>query len=274
MSTDTANLVRLHNALTAALPQAGARQLADGPTADELALEAAFALALQSPLRSTYAFALRGIAEVEDEDEDAVFAWIADRFRNEPAEVAALVAVLFTYGRRAFDVGGALGLAEMGLARPFRLTNAALINALREYASSLTDVDADISLTRTTAREAARRFWLLRQEGLSTADIAGAMGVYATERATSRSAVVAETESVRVTRRAMLETYRRNEVTTYEYRTQNDSSVCMICRPYHRRRFSESDLPLLLTLIPQHVGCRCYHLPVVEIVPEEVWTGE
>jgi hypothetical protein len=274
MPTATTKLLSLHDALTVALPLAGAKQLADGPTGLELALEARFALALQGPLRSTYTFALAGIEEVEDEDEETILAWIAARFRETPEAAAALAAVLFTYGRRGFDLGGAMGLEAMGISRPFRLTNQALIDALRAYADSLVDIDADISLTRTTAQETARRFRLLRDGGLVTGAAIAAFVAYGIARALSRSAVTAETESVRLTRRAMLETYRRNEVTTYIYHTQGDKLVCRFCLPYSGRRYDEADWGVVQTLIPQHTGCRCWFQPLVELVPDEVWTGE
>lgn len=52
-------LLRLHHALTAALPYAGSRALADGPTAAELAVEAEFAEEIESALADNYRYPLR-----------------------------------------------------------------------------------------------------------------------------------------------------------------------------------------------------------------------
>lgn len=269
-----ANLERLHNAMTAALPLAGSRQLADGQTAAELALESAYVMAVQPPLRDTYAFALRGISAVEDEDEDEILAWILRRFRADPPD--ELAAVIYRYGRRGFDLGGTMALAMLGVMRPFRLANEDLVAALQLYALDLVDPDADISLTHTTASETASRFVRLREEGQDTGSIIGAFGVYATARSLYRSGRIAETETVRVTRQGLVETFRRNDVTEYLYLTQFDDRVCRICSPYHGRRFSEEEWALLYMLIPQHGSCRCYWTPVLEgwTVPEEFWAGE
>ncbi len=269
-------LERLHHTLTTALPYAGSRQLAGGATVQELQLEAAFALEMEPVLVDLYRYPLRdgGLSELPD-DEAAALAWLLARY-GEPQATRRLEDVLNRYALGAFDVGGNMALSEMGVSGTFRLRDEALLAGLAAFvAVSLVATDGDFSLTRTTARDLARWTSRLRDDPeLTDADVATALGERVPGRALSRSAAIAENETVRFSRHGMAVTYERNGLNQVIHRSL--PGACTICAPRDGLVYNVVSGVVVGDDIPLHVSCRCYHEPAVNGQPlvETDWTPE
>lgn len=272
---DTLPLIDLYRSLTAVLPLAGTRQRANGQTAAELALEAEFAEALLDPLATNYRYPLRdGVAAVP-EDDDAVLPWLLLAVGTEPA-VRSLRQTLRTYLRQAFNIGGALALAEMGSDEPFNLQDAALVATITAWSVSLVNTGSDISLTRTTANELAAQIINGRAAGLTDAELDEVLGVFSRYGATRRSGNIAANETVRYTRIGSAHTYYRNGVQYVIHHAAPEASQagpCDICEPLDGRVFEIVGGIVVGDDIPLHNNCVCYHEPVIEELPAEVWTG-
>jgi hypothetical protein len=266
------NLHRLHDALTAALPLAGARQLADGPTTAELALEARFTAALQPALDDLYRYPLRGgIDSIPTISEAALAAWLLDRYDDATA-TAVLRFVLNQNTRRGVNIGGQIALEQLGLPGAFDLQDEAYLDLVSDYAAGLTAVDADISLTRTTANELARAIAQGRLDGLTGAALSAYVGAYIIGRVPGRSAVIAATETVTSTRAGLGWTYANNGV-AYQI-LRNHAGACPLCQAENGERFTIAG-GFVVGPIPLHTGCRCFYEPDMSAwtAPEEVWTG-
>lgn len=273
---DTLPLIDLYRSLTAVLPLAGTRQRANGQTVVELALEAEFAEALEDPLLLTYQYPLRNGVDVVPEEEGSVLPWILAALAA-PAAVRGLRSVLQTYLRQAFNVGGAIALAEMGSDETFNLQDAALIALINAWAVSLVNTAASISLTRTTANELTA--WIIngREAGLTNAELDEVLSSFSRYGATRRSGNVAANETVRQTRLGSSHTYYRNGIGLVIHRTAPEASQsgpCDICEPLDGRVFEIIGGVVVGSDTPLHNGCVCYHEPVIDgDLPEEVWTG-
>lgn len=270
------SLHHLHHTLTAALPIAGCRQLSDGATVQELQLEATFALEMEPVLVDLYRYPLRdgGLSELPAE-EAAALAWLLVRY-GEPQSTRQLEALINRYGVSAFDIGGNLALAEMGVSGTFRLRDELLLGGLAAFvAASLIATDGDFSLTRTTARDLARWTSRLRDDPeLTDADVATALGERVPGRALARSAAISENETVRFSRQAMAVTYDRNGLQQVIHRSL--PGACTICAPRDGRVYNVVSGVVVGDDIPLHVSCRCWHEPAIGGTPlaETDWTPE
>lgn len=150
-----AGVYALYDALTAAMPAAGARRLGDGgQTVQELRVEASFSTALRVPVYDTYRWPLRnGVTAVPELDRDALAEWVRGEFITPAGQASTgnLADVLGRYFTRSFEVGGTLALELLGSSAAFALRDADLLELIDDVATSYTDPYADISLTNTTA---------------------------------------------------------------------------------------------------------------------------
>lgn len=269
-----ASLALLHRRLTAALPLAGTRQLADGPTAGELLLEGQFANELEPLMGDLYSFPIRrGLARRTADGREAIAAWVLALYRDNPDETAALAALLAGYARRGFNLGGQMALSGLGASGVFALQNEGILDALSGRAEGLVDPDGRVSLVRTTANDLGRQVSAGHDEGLKADDIIAGLSSYILLRSLGRSAVIAETETVWSHRRGMAETFDRNGIRKLVYRTA--PGACPQCQPNDGAEFPAEAIPAGLRP-PLHSGCRCYHQPVTAgwTLPEVVWYGD
>lgn len=272
------SLLRLHHGLTAVLPLAGSRQLADGPTIEELALEADWARELEPVLRDLYYYPIRnGVETAPDIDREQLQAWALDVYDDEFA-VAALLLLLSRYMQAGVSVGGQLALNEMGLNEVFELEDAGVISTIGALAQGLVSISSEISLTHTTANELAMIISRLRDEGLSGGEMLLRLDEYIVSRSAVRSGLIAQTESVRSTRFGLVETYTRNGIEVVIFRNApelTESGPCLICEPLDGNRYNIVENIVVGPQPPLHTGCVCYYEPdmIDWSPPEEIWTG-
>lgn len=268
-------VIRLHDALTGALPLAGTRQLSDGPTVEELALESAFAGSLGPILRALYS--APNVAALASKTERQIYAAILDYYRANPARLEPLAEALAFYERLAFNVGGALGLHELGVPGNFDLADESILATIDERVEALATADGALSLPATTAAEIAAQVAAFTGE---VAALPGALAAYALGRSVVRSGAIAATESVTMTRTAMVWVFYRNGVSALRFRTQRDDRVCPICEPLDRQEYQfqvgAADPTAAIPAserIPLHVGCRCFYQPVRVEIGDTIWVG-
>ena len=165
-------LAEQRRALVAMLPAVGSRQLGNGPTQEELILEAGLSAELEPLLDELYRDPLSAdLEEVIDEAREVIIAWLANQYRQNTATQASIEQVLNKWRLQAANVGGQLGLEALGLDGTFSLTDEEVIAILEARTAMLTDIDGDISIVRTTAIELGRRIFAQRLEGLALGDI-------------------------------------------------------------------------------------------------------
>lgn len=272
-------LIKLSDRLQAALPLAGSRQLAGGPSAAELSLMLSWRRALAPILAGLYHYPIRNGVETAPAGELAALeAWALAELDGAPG-TADLSSTMTGYMERGYNIGGRLALTELSLAGTFTLTNAGILAALAALAYSMADISGEMSLTRTTGRELAAVIWRLRQAGLDEAALAGRVNAYISARSTVRAGITANTETVRATRSALVETYGRNGITAVIYRNAPEmtaSGPCPICTPYDGQSYNLAGNVVAGPTPPLHPECVCYHEPDTSDwqAPAEVWTGE
>jgi hypothetical protein len=265
-------MLRLHKALTAALPLAGTRQLSDGPTVEELQLEAEFTAAMEAALESFYRYPFRdGIEAVPVGTEAEVRRWILSQYADDAA-TAVLLFVLIQYLRRGVNVGGGLALAELGLPGTFNLTNPAIVNQVERYAARLITQASSRSLVKTTANELARQITLGRAAGLTDAELIDNLGTWMANRVATRSTAIAATESIVSSRGGLALTYSKNGIDWMIHRTVE--TACPVCAPLEGERYP-AVRGFVVGAIPLHPNCRCWAEPETDewVIPEDIWTG-
>lgn len=263
-------------ALVAMLPAVAGRQLGEGPTSEEIIIEAGLAAELEPLLDELYRAPLSmDLEEVIDEARDVLIAWLADYYRNNTGNQQAIERVLNKWRLQAANVGGQLGLEALGDDGTFNLTDATVIAILEARAAMLTDVDGDISIVRTTAKELGRRIYNSRQGEMSLAEILTSLPVYIAGRSLRRSNNIAQSEQVDASRTLLQEVYARNGAESMIFRTQpelRENLVCPICDPLNGSEYTTASRPSVS--IPVHNLCNCYWDPVLPPEqPEEVWRG-
>ena len=197
---------RYHDALTAALPLAGTRALRDGPTAGELLLEASYGRDVQPQLARLYTAPIAaGLTTWETMSRAEIARWVLDYYDGQAA-AAPLSEVFRRFGRRGFNLGGQMGLAELGLAGAFDLTDETILNRIDAHAAQLVDTrpGAALSVVVTTAEEIGVAVEQQRDEGRTAADMAPLLSAWVLGRTAIRSTVIATTENVRATRWGLL----------------------------------------------------------------------
>lgn len=269
------SMLDMDRALTAALPHAAARQLADGQTYAELATEAAMNGALVAPLGSLYRYPFRaGLAAVPDTAVRAeIAAWLLTHYSDTDA-AADLRAVLPPWYVRAYDVGGGLGLVELGVGGVFSLRDAAIRAAIAAYAGGMTQVGGYHSLVDTTVNDLTVFLSNAHAAGLTGDDLGAPLGQYINGRSTIRAGLIALDQTVRWVNAALRDVYGRNAVTYEIYQTRpelSETGPCLICQPYHGLSFPVGSGPDL----PQHGRCVCVYVPDLRgwTAPAEIWRG-
>lgn len=268
--------IDLYHQLTAALPHAAARQLADGQTLAELATEAAMTGALVAPLGEMYRYPFRGgvTAVPSTTDRAALAAWLILQLSD--AEAAAdLRAVLPAWVVRAYEVGGGLGLMELGIGGTFALRDEAVRAAIIAYVTGMTQVDGYHSLVDTTVNDLVVFLANARAAEMADDELERALGEYSNRRSTIRAGLIALDQVIRWVNAALREVYERNRVTYEIYKTRpelTETGPCLTCLPYDGLSFPVKTGPLL----PQHGRCVCVYLPDLRgwTQPVEVWRGE
>lgn len=278
---------RYHAALTGGLALAGSRSLADGPTAGELLLEASFGAALQPALGELYR---RPIADsltvmMEQGREEIVRSTLA-YYREQPEIVEPFQSQLRQYAGRAFDLGGQMGLDELELEGQFELSDDQIMETIDSHVAQLVDTrrQSQRSTVVTTAEEIGREVSRRRDDGLTLADMLPALSAWVLGRTIIRSAIIAETETVRMTRWGMVWAFVGNGIRGVRHECESDViDKCRgaICPPLCGTEYElggvfdpMSGIPAA-GLIPLHPRCRCHYSSIQDgwLKPALIWTG-
>lgn len=278
---------RYHAALTAALPLAGSRALAEGPTQGELLLEADYARQVQPALADLYQRPIvAGLGTMLDQTEPEIVRSVLAFYEEQPEPVAALGEVYRAFGRRALNLGGQMGLNELGLLGQFEATDATVLAAVDEAAARLVDTrrGARRSTVVTTAEEIAAQVVTKRDEGVTATDLLPLLGAWILGRTVIRSAVIATTEGVRMNRLGMLWAFVGNGIRGVRHECEadvDDRCYGKLCPPLCGREY---ELPGVFNPmggipsaghIPLHPKCRCYWSSIQDgwLKPALIWTG-
>jgi hypothetical protein len=285
-SHDIRSLLDVYDTLSRAMPLVGARDLGDGPTAEELAIQERFANQLQPQLLSQYQYGARradDAPEPEEGEEDsddhyeALLAFFLALLALAPSN-EQLEFVISTYAQQSFNYGGQEALNMLGIGETFNLQDADVIADLQASAADLVDPDSDMSITRTTAQELAAQVRNGQREGLSREAIAAALSAYIIGRALQRSRTIAQTEEARYSRRALIVTYANNGIRKVRYKTAPELTAtgpCPVCLPYEGSEYRIRNGRVGGPAIPQHPYCVCYYEPIMTNwePPAAIWIG-
>jgi hypothetical protein len=277
---------RYHAALTAALPLAGARALADGPTAGELLLESEYGRDLRPQLSRLYSAPITaGLAGWQGMSRAEIARWVLDYYQEQET-AASLNATFRRYGRRGFNLGGQMALAELGLLGAFDLTDEAILTRLDDHAAALVDsrAGAELSVAVTTAEEIGREVEQRQEDGATAVEMLPLLSAWVLGRTVIRSTVIATTENVRATRWGLLYAFAGNGIRGVRHLCESDvDDRCggRICPPLCG---TEYELPGVFDPmsgipaaghIPLHPRCRCAWEPLRDgwLKPALIWTG-
>lgn len=274
------NLIKSFNDLSVL---AGSRNITDGATTAELALQRDFSADLEPALADLYRLPLQGGLSGLPEDREDLEAYILNLY-DDPATQLPLKLVLERYVEQAANIGGQIGLDVLGANDEFNLEDEGLIAELDAHSESLVLVDSDMSLTRTTANEMAYQI-SARRAATETAEsvILAELAAWINLRNVVRSIVIADTETVRITRRSMLWTYAFNGITSVIHNCEADvADRCssQLCPPLCGKRFPINSGDVYANIpggqtIPLHPYCRCWYEPERSgwVLPALLWTG-
>lgn len=278
---------RYHAALTAALPLAGTRALRDGPTAGELLLESEYARRVQPALAELYRRPLAaGLETMLNQSEPEIVRSVLAYYQEQPEPVGRLGEVYRAFGRRALDLGGQMGLNELGLLAQFEATDETVLAAVDEAAARLVDTrrGARRSTVVTTAEEIAAQVATQRDEGVTATDLLPLLGAWILGRTVIRSAIIATTEGVRMNRLGMVWAFAGNGIRGVRHECEadvDDRCYGKLCPPLCG---AEYELPGVFNpmggipgaaQIPLHPNCRCWYSPRMDgwLKPALIWTG-
>lgn len=278
--------VRYHAAIGRARMLAGTRTLADGPTAGELLLEGQWERALGPALGEMYRRpiaaslpAMMGMSESE------IVRSVLGFYEEQPETLDGLRVVSERYARRGFDLGGQMGLDELGLEGQFALTDEEIIEQVVTHVERLmsTSRGAQLSLPSTTAAEIGREVARRRDEGIELADMLPLLSAWVLGRTVIRSAMIAATESVRMTRWGMTSVFAGNGIRGVRHECALDvearcSGECpTLCGVEYELSGVLHPMRGIPTdgLIPVHPRCRCYWASIQDgwLKPALIWTG-
>lgn len=281
----TAAAVRLHSVMGSAMPMSGTRALADGPTFGELLLEGLWGRDLRSPIRELYWRPITaGLTVMLEQSRDEIAQSVLGYYSERPDIVDPVKGTLKQYLRRGFNLGGQMGLDELALEGYFELSDDHIAGVLDDHVDELVQpATTRPSLTVTTADEIARHIDRRRAEGMTISDMLPAISAWVLGRTMIRSAAIAATESVWVTRRAMLWAFVGNGIHGVAHECALDvearcSGACpALCGTEYElggvfnpmRGIAHADL------IPLHTRCRCWYSPLRDgwLKPALIWTG-
>lgn len=281
---------RYHDALTAALPLAGTRSgllSADGPTQAELLLEADYARQAQPALAALYQRPIvAGLETMLGQTEPEIVRSVLAFYREESEPVERLGAVYRSFGRRALNLGGQMGLSELGLLAQFEATDATVLAAVDDAAARLVDTrrGARRSTVVTTAEEIAAEVTARRDEGLTATDLLPVLGAWILGRTVIRSAIIATTEGVRMNRLGMLWAFVGNGIRGVRHECEADVDDRCYGKLCPALCGTEYELPGVFNpmggipsggQIPVHPRCRCWMSPLTDgwLKPALIWTG-
>lgn len=196
-----------------------------------------------------------GLAEAP-EDESALRAWLSDHY-NQDVVVAALLALLMRYQRRAYNLGGQLALDLLGIDEFFNLTNGGILTDLDAFAAMLVRQSGEINLIGTTIDDLVAALQAAR-EGDGPALLA--LAEYIQNRTDVRTVLIERSERPRQVAAALATAFIRNEVGYMMYDVAGVGCP-RVCAPYHGRVYRTSAWPA--RLIPQHPACDCIWSPVL-----------
>lgn len=263
----------------------GRQSFADSPTPDELFLDSDFAAALQDPLTAAYLLPLEGdLSDLIQESRDTIEAELMRLYRDTPSISDSLRLVLLAYAIRAYNLGGSVALEELELDGQFSIDDPGILNDLNDYTDTLVDVDGDMSLLRTTARELSRKIKQEQEAGSTWQMMLMTLIVFARARVAIRSVNIAANERVRISRLGLASTLFGNGITAVIHRLNRDTGrdypPCR-CPELNGRRYVMRSarnpfgaIPAR-NQIPVHMNCNCYYDPDREgwTAPAVVWTG-
>ena len=275
-----------HRAMTAGLPLAGTRSLADGPTAGELLLESSLARAMRPALAEMYRRPIEAnLATLAAQDRDEIARSVLAFYRERPDTLEPARSALARYARQGFEIGGQMGLDKLGLPDLFELSDEHIEEVLEAHVARLTSTrrSAELSVAVTTAEEIGRAVDKQREAGLSVADMLPALSAWVLGRTVIRSARIAATESVRTTRWGMVWAFAGNGIRGVRHECALDveqrcNGQCpALCGTeyelggvFHPMRGIPS-----AGQIPLHPKCRCWYSPLTDgwVKPALIWTG-
>jgi hypothetical protein len=277
---------RYHLALTAGLPLAGTRSPADGPTTGELLLEGSLARAMQPALAEMYRRPIEAnLTAMAEQNRDEIARSVLAFYRERPDTLEPARSALARYARQGFEIGGQMGLDELGLPGQFALSDDHIVEVLTAHVGRLTSAQrqAQLSVAVTTADEIGRAVDKQREAGLTVVDMLPALSAWVLGRTVIRSATIAMTETVRMTRWGMAWAFVGNGIRGVRHE----------CAADVERRCNGQCPPLCGTeyelggvfnpmrgipsagQIPLHPGCRCWYSPLTDgwVKPALIWTG-
>lgn len=277
---------RYHLALTAGLSLAGTRSPADGPTSGELLLEASFARAMQPALAEMYRRPIEAnLMALAEQDRDEVARSVLAFYRDRPDTLEAARAALARYGRQGFEIGGQMGLDELGLPGLFELSDAHIEEVLEGHVGRLVSAQrqARLSVAVTTAEEIGRAVDRQREAGLSAADMLPVLSAWILGRTVIRSARIAATETVRMTRWGMAWAFAGNGIrgVRHECAADVERRCNGQCPPLCGTEYELGGVLYPMRGIPSaeqiplHPGCRCWYSALTDgwVKPALIWTG-
>jgi len=245
------------------------RDLSNGQTPEEAALEEAFAEDLEAALLALYLLAMRADwSDMDGKSAEEIAAWLLGIYGSAEAARRALEQILYRYMVSAYNLGGQMALNDLGFMARFNLTNEQILAAIRARAEMLVSVDedADESLIRTTANEIAQKVEREQRNGNTIIAAVATIAALAAGRSVIRSIMIAETESVMQSRAAVIWTMVRNGLRNFIYRCEPDvEELCTtrVCIPHCGKRFRAKLTGWIpqWARLPKHPRCRCWHKP-------------
>jgi len=224
---------------------------------------------LMPVLADLYWYPLRNGIDSAPEDEEELKSWL-ERQLETAAAVAALLALLLRFHKRAVNYGGTIALELLELAGTFSLTNADYLALIEERGTMLTTVGSEMSLIDTTVNDLAREIPAARNSAGSTVAL---LGAYIATKALSRSTGIATFEVPWGFNRGLEWTSKENGVKQMMYDV-NGVGCQHICAPLHGIVMDIDNMPLVYQP-PRHGGCDCILSPVLVgwVKPLTVWKG-
>lgn len=277
---------RYHGALSAGMPLAGGRSLAEGPTAVELLLEGQWGRDLRPALAEMYRRPITdGIARMVEQGRNEIVRSVLAFYEERDDVISPMRNALGRYARRGFNLGGQMGLDVLGLEGWFELSDEHIEGALDEHVGRLVNLrrQAQLSVAVTTAEEIGRAVEKQRENGLSAVEMLPALSAWVLGRTVIRSANIAATESVRMTRWGMVWAFAGNGIGGVRHECALDveqrcNGQCPpLCGVEYELRGVFNPMGGIPSggRIPLHSRCRCWYSPLTDgwVKPALIWTG-
>ena len=255
-------------------------------SAGELLLESSFGRSLQPALSEMYRRPIEAnLTRMAEQSRDEVVRSVLGYYRERPDVLEPARAALGRYGRGGFELGGQMGLETLELEGQFVLGDGHIEGALAEHAGRLlsTTRQAQLSVAVTTAEEIGRAVEKQRENGLSAVEMLPVLSAWVLGRTVIRSANIAATESVRMTRWGMVWAFVGNGIGGVRHECAGDverrcNGLCPpLCGVEFGLRGVFNPMGGIASgdRIPLHPGCRCWYSPLTDgwVKPALSWTG-